>query len=256
MAKSHVVTLHACMFGSTRRKSTTLVSNRSWFRRTAVLCSGDHAHESWGQVTHEGKRVWSTSLESAYTPQLAKAWASCAGAAVKDVLEKAPVGRKRAFKALCEPDFAVKVTLTGDDAARFFSFFPPCKIPRHWDHWPKGSKLLEIDREGANPRRARCVLPPEMLVALAADAAEDTIKLAKSRTEASRDLLRVCKGSVSREAALREGLDPEVNHVTSSKMSVALELLLREVGHVDPDVAESVRVGFPLVNNWLPVSGL
>ena len=28
-----------------------------------------------------------------------------------------------------------------------------------------------------------------------------------------------------------------------------------KVGHVDPDVAESVRVGFPLVN-WLPVSGL
>ena len=187
---------------------------------------------------------------------------------MKDVLEKAPVGRKRAFKALCEPNFAVKVTLKGDDAARFpaLQLGPLAERVEASGDRPRGcnrvgchpllaGSLCRQALELPSPRRARCVLPPEMLVALAADAAKNTIKLAKSRTEASRDLLRVCKGSVSRETALREGLDPEVNHVTSSKMSVALELLLREVGYVDPDVAESVRVGFPLVN-WLPVSGL
>ena len=73
VAKSHVVTLHACMFGSTRRKSTTLVSNRSWFRRTAVLCSGDHAHESWGHRSRMKGSVFGRPLLRVLTrPSLPK----------------------------------------------------------------------------------------------------------------------------------------------------------------------------------------
>ena len=64
VANAHV----ACMFGSQRKKATALASNRSWFRMTAVQCSGDHPHASWGKTRSSGKPVWATSLR-VRTPQ-------------------------------------------------------------------------------------------------------------------------------------------------------------------------------------------
>ena len=225
---------------------------------------------------HEGRQVWSTSMESAYTPQLAHAWASCAASALKDVIARAPVGRKRTFKTMCQPDFDVRVTLQGADALPFLHMFPPCRVPQGWASWPKGTRVLSLDvsRSSAllavpctpeswcrqaldlpNPRRSRLTLPPDMMVALAAEASEDCVTLSKARTEASRDIARVCRESMPEEERLRAALHPEVAKVTSGKRSVATERLLCQLGHVDQAVARSIREGFPIVD-WLPASGL
>ena len=119
VATAHVVHLHACMFGSQRKKATALASNRSWFRKTAVQCSRDHPHASWGKTRSSLQSVWTTSLESANTSQLSHAWASCAAAALSPELRQAPKSKKRGRKEICKPDFDNILTAHAEEAAPF-----------------------------------------------------------------------------------------------------------------------------------------
>ena len=70
--------LHACMFGSQRRKATKLLANHPGFQRLGILCDNMHPHEPWGRV----RSGWATALEVAYPPKLCRAWAS----ACKEIL--------------------------------------------------------------------------------------------------------------------------------------------------------------------------
>ena len=110
VASAHVVHLDACMFGSTRKKATAIiVSNRSRFRHSGIRCSGDHPREPWGKAKAAGRTVWATSLESAYTTELSRAWVSCVATALREDLAAAPPSRERKRKELCEPDFDDRV---------------------------------------------------------------------------------------------------------------------------------------------------
>ena len=42
------VDLHACMFGSSRRKRTSLLTNESKFQALQIFCDGSHEHAAWG----------------------------------------------------------------------------------------------------------------------------------------------------------------------------------------------------------------
>ena len=75
--------LHHCMFGSSRQKKTLLVHNCVGLQSMAVLCDGQHEHDSWGMV----KDKWATSLETTYPWPLAKAMAQC----IRGQLESAGV---------------------------------------------------------------------------------------------------------------------------------------------------------------------
>ena len=275
VAEAHVVHLHACMFGSQRKKATALVSNRSWFRKTNIQCSGDHPHASWGKTRSSGKKVWATSLESAYTSELSHAWASCAAASLERELRDAPPSKKRMRKEACEPDFDNVVTVHADEAAPFASMFPPCKVPRRFARWPKGSRLLFFDETDfsatlavpsppevwcrramslQHPRRLLQPLSPDMERALEAEISHDGCRVGKVRTEACKDINGACKAAAAEELELRKNLHPDVSAVTRTKQSVAMKRLLVQIGHVDPTVADAIREGFPLVG-WLPASG-
>ena len=276
VAEAHVVHLHACMFGSQRKKATALASNRSWFRKTNIECSGDHPHASWGKTRSSGKRVWATSLESAYTPELSHAWASCAATALERELQVAPPSRKRVRKEVCEPDFDNIVTVHAEEAAPFSGMFPPCKVPRRFARWPKGSRLLFFDETDfsatlavptppevwcrramslQHPRRLLHPLSPDLERALEAEVSHDECRVSKLRTEACKDISRICQETIAEEQALRKSLHRDVSAVTGPKKSVAMKRLLVQLGHVDPSVADAVREGFPLVG-WLPASGI
>ena len=62
------VHLHACMFGSRRRKATKLLTNHPGFLRLQLTCDGSHEHEPWGHQAGMGHRPGSglsPSLSSA-----------------------------------------------------------------------------------------------------------------------------------------------------------------------------------------------
>ena len=273
---AHVVHLDACMFGSRRKKATAIASNRTWFRRSGIKCSGDHPHESWGKARSAGRTVWATSLESAYTPELSRAWASCVATALREELAAAPPTRKRKRKFLCEPDFDDRVILYADEAVPFMQMFPPCRVPKSMTKWPKGSRLLLLDESDGSAhlavpcsperwcRRAADLAHPysvdrplhaDLYSAVSAETVSDPAALARRRTGECRSLSILCKSVAAEELACRAGLHPDVQSVTATKQSLALERLLRQLGHVDPDVASCVRSGFPLVG-WLPCSGI
>ena len=274
--QAHVVHLHACMFGSARKKATALVSNRSWFRRSGIECSGDHPHASWGKTKAKGRTVWATSTESAYTPELSHAWASCAATALLPDLEAAPASKKRSRKSLCEPNFDNVITVFAEEASPFMNMFPPCRVPRKYSKWPKGSKLLALDESGhsatlavpcepskwcqrakqlEHPRTIFRPLGKALETSLETELLQDSAKAGRFRAEACKEITRMCQDCASAEAEARLALDPRIERVTGTKKSVAMRRLLLQVGHVDPDVADLVREGFPLVG-WLPRSGL
>ena len=268
VASAHVVHLHACMFESQRKKATALVSNCSWFRKTAVQCSGDHPHASWGKTRSSGKSVWATSLESAYTSQLSHAWASCAAAALSPELRQAPKSKKRGRKEVCEPDFDNILTVHAEEAAPFEHMVPPCRVPKTFRKWPKGSRLLFFDqtdfsatlavpsppdvwcRRSMSLKHPRCLLHPlseELEQALLAELTADPCQVLKSRTgvHGDRQTVQTVSG--------RGGLP--ASGLAQRRASAAMKRLLVQVGHVDPAVADAVREGFPLVG-WLPCSGI
>ena len=88
-----------------------------------------------------------------------------------------------------------------------------------------------------------------------AELSHDLCRVGRSRTEACREISRVCRAALPEEARLREGLHSDVSTVTGPKQTVAMKRLLVEIGHVDPTVADAIRDGFPLVG-WLPASGI
>ena len=272
VAEAHVVHLHSCMFGSQRKKATALASNRSWFRKTNIQCSGDHPHASWGKTRSSGKPVRATSLESAYTPELSHAWASCAASALERELRAAPPSKKRVRKEACEPDFDNIITVHAAEAAPFAGMFAPCKVPRRFARWPRAPASFSSTRQIFRPRlalpsppevwcrRAMSLqhprkllqpLSPDLEKALEAEISHDECRVGRCRTEACQDIGKVCRSSLTEEGALRKGLNEDVLRVTEPKQSVAMKRLLVQIGHVDPSVADAVREGFPLVG-WLP----
>ena len=42
------VDLHACMFGGSRRKRTSFLTNESKFQALQIFCDGSHEHAAWG----------------------------------------------------------------------------------------------------------------------------------------------------------------------------------------------------------------
>ena len=75
---AHWTDFHVCMYGSKRKKSTAVVSNRTWFLELDCKCDGQCEHLLWGLAATETSKVWATSLESAYTWELSRAWVACA----------------------------------------------------------------------------------------------------------------------------------------------------------------------------------
>ena len=72
--------IHACMYGSSRRKGTAFLMI-FLAENLQTECDGLHNHLPWGMVdTADGKRQFSTSLETEYPHQLCKHllfWSSC-----------------------------------------------------------------------------------------------------------------------------------------------------------------------------------
>ena len=259
-----------------RPKESHGYCNRSWFRRSGIRCSGDHAHEPWGKTKASGRTVWATSLESAYTPELSRAWVSCVATALRENLAAAPASRKRKHKEMCEPDFDDRVILFADEAVPCQQMFPPCRVPKSMKKWPKGSRLSALDETDCSahlavpcpperwcqralslqhPRSMSRAVHGDLETAISVESASDPAALAKRRTEECKDISAMCQRNVDAEMTARQHLCPDVQSVTKSKQSVAMERLLRLQGHVDPDVATCVREGFPLLG-WLPCSGL
>ena len=90
---------HACMWGSRRRKATSIVSNRSWFHGLARFCDGQHTHLGWGKVAQAGTAVWSTALESAYPKALATQWAQCAASSRRRAASSAAACKRRRLRS-------------------------------------------------------------------------------------------------------------------------------------------------------------
>ena len=164
-----------------------------------------------------------------------------------------------------------RVILFADEAVPFQQMFPPCRVPKSMKKWPKGSRLLALDDTVPCPperwcQRATCLqhprsmnraVPGDLQTAISLESGSDPAALAKRRTEECRDISVICKRSLQAEATSRQRLDKDVQSVTGTKHTVAMESLLRlhSHGHVDPEVAACFREGFPLLD-WLPCSGL
>lgn len=62
-----VADFHVCMLGGTRNKWTRIVANFQEIQQLSIECDKSHDHEPWRFAQDsDGKRVWATSLESAY----------------------------------------------------------------------------------------------------------------------------------------------------------------------------------------------
>lgn len=70
LTSCHFVDLHACMYGGTRRKLTTILTNSDAFDQLAQRCDDTHGHEPWG-MTPTG---FATALEAQYPEQLCEAY--------------------------------------------------------------------------------------------------------------------------------------------------------------------------------------
>ena len=263
---AHVLHLDACMFGSRRKKATAIVSNRTWFRRSGVKCSGDHPHESWGKARSAGRTVWATSLESAYTPELSRAWAFCVATALREELSAAPPTRKRKRKFLCEPE----MTASSSMRMSFMQMFRPCRVPRSMTKWPKfldesaGSAHLAVPcppeiwcrraADLAHPCSMDRPLHADLRSAVSAETVSDPVALARKRTEECKSL-----SILQIRRSRRDGLPCRAASRCSVrdfyKAKPGAERLLHQLGHVDSNVASCVRSGFPLVG-WLPCSGI
>ena len=75
-----------CMFGSKRKKHTTWKSTPAVFHAMNKECDSSHVHESWTLHIGPNGQVLKmpTAEEAAYTPELAKAVATCLGPVLLD----------------------------------------------------------------------------------------------------------------------------------------------------------------------------
>ena len=262
------------MFGSTRKKATAIVSNRSWFRRSGIRCSGDHPHEPWGKTKASGRTVWATSLESAYTPELSRAWVSCVATALRENLAAAPASRKRKHKEMCEPDFDDRVILFADEAVPFQQMFPPCRVPKSMKKWPKGSRLLALDEIDCSahlavpwcperwcqramslqhPRSMSRAVHGDLETAISVESASDPAALARRRTEECKrhlchmQIQRGCRGQSTTAPSPAMRLDTSVCQTSSCLhfASCSIEFLTEH-----PAFSAQSRVGFS-ASGWM-----
>eukprot|EP00435_Cladocopium_sp_Y103_P062520 s739_g24.t1 len=122
--------VHACMYGSKRRKSTGLLMNFA-ADNLQSLCSGDHPHLPWGLVCNsDNKMQFSTSLETEYPTlfckQLVRAFLAALHArgktispahSVEDQIQKMGAGTQpRGLKSpILMGEFKLKVDVTSND---------------------------------------------------------------------------------------------------------------------------------------------
>ena len=229
VADKQEVRFDACMHGSRRRKHTSIWTNRTWFAALAAKCDGAHDHLPWGKTKDGARTVWSTALESAYTPQLASAWAQCAADAVFPPGPR-PQTKYQRKRACFEPNFARRLVLTDASITTWEPLATPCAAPSHL-HLPKGSKLLryrrnppeavlEIPREPIDwcrlatkltpPWDLPPSLPPELTAAIHAEAALPIPALAKLRTHHCTLMCQLQQASATPEHNARTGLAREV----------------------------------------------
>ncbi len=65
------VDLHACMYGSTRKKLTSLLTNETALLALAIQCDGQHSQEAWGL---DSESNFNTAKESQYPKGLCEAY--------------------------------------------------------------------------------------------------------------------------------------------------------------------------------------
>lgn len=75
------VTFHACMFGSRRNKSTSLVATKGVFTSMNVCCDKSHDHLPWGVNRHVGQWKFATKDECEYLSKMCQAIATLAATA-------------------------------------------------------------------------------------------------------------------------------------------------------------------------------
>ena len=63
------------MFGSTRKKKTSLVTNAKCFEALEVKCDDQHKHAQWGVKWTEGHWKFATAEEAEYPKELCNAMA-------------------------------------------------------------------------------------------------------------------------------------------------------------------------------------
>ena len=64
------VTFDACMYKSSRKKSTSFLTNVHDFDTLAVRCDSSHQHKVWGLIGERGKQTFATAQEAAYPKAL------------------------------------------------------------------------------------------------------------------------------------------------------------------------------------------
>ena len=91
--------LHACMFGSTRKKKTSLLTNAECFSSLQIKCDDKHSHEAWGVKWEKGGWKFATAEEAEYPAKLCKAIAAAIGGHYKEDIGLPPAILKTRTKS-------------------------------------------------------------------------------------------------------------------------------------------------------------
>ena len=284
--------LHACMYGSARKKRTALLSTCS-LPGLLLQCDGSHTHKKWGRSRDpiEGWR-YATAEETAYPP----AFCEAAALEIKLALQRAgiSVDANASTATALSSSFAQRQPRRGRPAEYKRTvvtrlprdFQPPEHVPTTpdacLDDIPAGSKLLwtrVFVEGGMEVREAEFGIyhaPDEFLhqalqvthpfdSAVAIDGPnlraiayvlEHGVKAVQKKRLAVLEHYRALEKSLrSDEQALKQGMDPPVRKVMGSKNLLLFKQMLKDAGVPDEQLFGDMVQGFRLTGPLEP-SGL
>ena len=137
----------------------------------------------------------------------------------------------------------------GNNADRDGGNFNEIAIGVHWEH----SIFAKMAIEKQHPREVLQAIPDNLVDALECITKTSDVEMARFRTAEARKWMSKAK---DQEENLKSSLDDHCRQVLSSKKIVLFrEIMLKECGHADESIASDMSRGFSLMGD-LPRSGV
>ena len=287
------VHLHACMFGGTRKKRTSFLTNETRFQALQRFCDGSHQHAEWGVDDHGN---FATSFEAQYPADLCHEYCNV----LTQILPPKPLnmqdssgdpvdtpveGNDAKVHAYAQPR-GRKVRQLVPEFLKVQSIvlkeIPPVDRKKHTVDSvldiPKGAKLLrteakvggflcvfgifhsqqqfvQVSRTLLHPFDTFSHLPDRLLQCMFKLLTIGPVGVAKIRLEKLQAWRNLRERLSSDERNLHENIPKHMKRLVSEKQFLMLEQLAKDIGWPDESLHDEMRQGFKLVGRGT-VSGV
>ena len=273
------VHLHACMFGSQRKKKTSLLTNIEALLEMGILCDDSHPHAEWGL---DEQNNFNTAKEAEYPRQFcevyidivlhlceAQGWVNSDNNRIASPPLSQPRGRKT--RPLI-PEFKMVRSIM---LSRIPALDHKKKLRNAISDIPAGSKLLRAEAKTGNDNRNvfLCVfgiyfsmvefynnsltvqhpfddfmhIPDILLECICDILVLGPVEISKRRLQTIKELKDLRISLEAEEAKLHMNIPSHIRTILASKQLLMLERLAGTINWPDEKLHDEIRNGFRLV---------